>query len=160
MDKGFIPSFGVIGFLDATHQGVQFSNSEDPVLYLKDPDKMSRDERRKMLDQIASMNDLSYKEFNDPEITAKIQQYEMAFRMQTAVPEMTDVSKEPDSIIKLYGPDCLCPEPMPPIAFSTENFPKAVSDSFSFTIKDGISMGIFQTKWHSKLKMWDQALRP
>jgi hypothetical protein len=97
------------GFLDATHQGVQFSNSEDPVLYLKDPDKMSRDERRKMLDQIASMNDLSYKEFNDPEITAKIQQYEMAFRMQTAVPEMTDVSKEPDSIIKLYGPDCLVP---------------------------------------------------
>jgi hypothetical protein len=97
------------GFLDATHQGVQFSNSEDPVLYLKDPEKMNRDERRKMLDQIASMNDLNYKEFNDPEITAKIQQYEMAFRMQTAVPEMTDVSKEPDSIIKLYGPDCLVP---------------------------------------------------
>ncbi|MBB6325600.1 hypothetical protein FHS59_001215 [Algoriphagus iocasae] len=97
------------GFLDATHQGVQFSNSEDPVLYLKDPKSMSRDERRKMLDQIAAMNDLSYREFNDPEISAKIQQYEMAFRMQTAVPEMTDVSKEPDSIIKMYGPDCLVP---------------------------------------------------
>lgn len=97
------------GFLDATHQGVQFSNSEDPVLYLKDPKSMSRDERRKMLDQIASMNDLSYQEFNDPQISAKVQQYEMAFRMQTAVPEMTDVSKEPDSIIKMYGPDCLVP---------------------------------------------------
>lgn len=97
------------GFLDATHQGVQFSNSEDPVLYLKDPESMSRDERRKMLDQIAALNDLSYREFNDPAITAKVQQYEMAFRMQTAVPEMTDVSKEPDSIIKMYGPDCLVP---------------------------------------------------
>ena len=97
------------GFLDATHQGVQFSNSEDPVLYLKDPKSMNRDERRKMLDQIASMNDLSYREFNDPQISAKVQQYEMAFRMQTAVPEMTDVSKEPDSVIKMYGPDCLVP---------------------------------------------------
>lgn len=97
------------GFLDATHQGVQFSNSEDPVLYLKDPKGMDRVERRKMLDQIAQMNDLSYREFNDPEIVAKVKQYEMAFRMQTAVPEITDISKEPDSIIKLYGPDCLVP---------------------------------------------------
>lgn len=97
------------GFLDATHQGVQFSNSEDPVLYLKDPKSMNRDERRKMLDQIASMNDLSFQEFNDPQISAKVQQYEMAYRMQTAVPEMTDVSKEPDSVIKMYGPDCLVP---------------------------------------------------
>jgi hypothetical protein len=97
------------GFLDATHQGVQFSNSEDPVLYLKDPKSMSRDERRKMIDQIAAINDLSFKEFNDPQISAKVQQYEMAYRMQTAVPEMTDMSKEPDSVIKLYGPDCLVP---------------------------------------------------
>lgn len=97
------------GFLDATHQGVQFSNSEDPVLYLKDPESMSRSERRKMIDQIAALNELNLKEFNDPEIAAKVQQYEMAYRMQTAVPEMTDVSKEPESIIKLYGPDCLVP---------------------------------------------------
>ncbi|MDI1322618.1 MAG: DUF1501 domain-containing protein [Algoriphagus sp.] len=97
------------GFLDATHQGVQFSNSEDPVLYLKDPKSMNRDERRKMIDQIAAINDLSFKEFNDPQISAKVQQYEMAYRMQTAVPEMTDISKEPDSVIKMYGPDCLVP---------------------------------------------------
>ena len=97
------------GFLDATHQGVQFSNSEDPVLYLSDPDGMSRDQRRKMIDQIASMNELNYQEFNDPSITAKVQQYEMAYRMQTAVPEITDTSNEPDSIVKLYGPDCLVP---------------------------------------------------
>ncbi|TXE05171.1 DUF1501 domain-containing protein [Algoriphagus aquimarinus] len=97
------------GFLDATHQGVQFSNSEDPVLYLKDPESMSRAERRKMIDQIAEMNNLSMQQFNDPEISAKVKQYEMAYRMQTAVPEMTDISKEPESIIKLYGPDCLVP---------------------------------------------------
>ena len=97
------------GFLDATHQGVQFSNSEDPVLYLSDPNGMSRDQRRKMIDQIAAMNDLNYQEFNDPSITAKVQQYEMAYRMQTAVPEITDTSKEPDSVVKLYGPDCLVP---------------------------------------------------
>ncbi|WP_316814527.1 DUF1501 domain-containing protein [Pedobacter nyackensis] len=97
------------GFLDSTHQGVQFSSGEDPVLYLKDPEGLDRFERRKMLDQLAQMNDLSYKEFGDPEINAKVQQYEMAYRMQTAVPEITDLSKEPDDIIKLYGPDCLVP---------------------------------------------------
>ncbi|WP_197086558.1 DUF1501 domain-containing protein [Sphingobacterium sp. IITKGP-BTPF85] len=97
------------GFLDSTHQGVQFSSGEDPVLYLKDPDGLNRFERRKMLDQLAAMNDLSYQEFGDPEINAKVQQYEMAYRMQTAVPEVTDLSKEPDDIIKLYGADCLNP---------------------------------------------------
>lgn len=97
------------GFLDSTHQGVQFSSGEDPVLYLKDPEGLDRFERRKMLDQLAQLNDLSYQEFGDPEINAKVQQYEMAYRMQTAVPEITDLSKEPDDIIKLYGPDCLVP---------------------------------------------------
>jgi len=97
------------GFLESTHQGVQFSASEDPVLYLKDPEGMNRFERRKMLDKLAELNSMSYKEFGDPEINAKIQQYEMAYRMQTAVPEITDVSKEPDDIIKMYGPDCLVP---------------------------------------------------
>jgi hypothetical protein len=97
------------GFLDAKHQGVQFSNSEDPVLYLSDPKAMTREQRRNMLDHLSAMNELNFKEYQDPQITTKIQQYEMAFRMQTAVPEITDVSKEPDSIIKLYGPDCLVP---------------------------------------------------
>lgn len=97
------------GFLDSRHQGVQFSSGEDPVLYLKDPAGLSRFERRKMLDKLAEMNELSYQEFNDPEITAKVQQYEMAYRMQTAVPEVTDISKEPQEIIDLYGKDCRTP---------------------------------------------------
>jgi hypothetical protein len=70
---------------------------------------MDRDERRKMLDKLAQLNQSTFEEFGDPEINAKIQQYEMAFRMQTAVPEVTDMSKEPESTIKLYGPECLVP---------------------------------------------------
>jgi hypothetical protein len=97
------------GFLDSVHQGVQFSSGEDPVLYLKDSKGLSREERRVMLDNIAELNQLSYEKFGDPEISAKIKQYEMAYRMQTTVPEIMDLSKEPDSVIKLYGPDCLVP---------------------------------------------------
>jgi hypothetical protein len=97
------------GFLDSIHQGVQFSKGEDPVLYIKDPAGMARGERREMLDQLAQLNQMSYEEFGDPEITAKVKQYEMAYRMQTAVPEVMDLSKESDDIVKLYGPDCLVP---------------------------------------------------
>ncbi len=97
------------GFLDSIHQGVQFSSGENPVLYLKDPDSMTRQDRRKMIDKIAELNESSYKDFGDPEISTKIQQYEMAYRMQTIVPEITDVSKEPEDTLKLYGPDCLVP---------------------------------------------------
>lgn len=97
------------GFLDSVHQGVQFSSGEDPVLYLNDPYGVKRADRRKMLDKIAALNEINYNSFGDPEINAKIQQYEMAFRMQTAVPEVTDLSNEPDDIVKLYGPKCLVP---------------------------------------------------
>ncbi|MEP6681816.1 MAG: DUF1501 domain-containing protein [Parafilimonas sp.] len=97
------------GFLDSIHQGVQFSSGENPVLYLNNPDGMNKADRRKMLDKLAELNEDSYKEFGDPEIKTKIKQYEMAYRMQTAVPEITDMSKEPESIIKLYGPECLVP---------------------------------------------------
>ncbi|MEQ6120519.1 DUF1501 domain-containing protein [Reichenbachiella sp. MALMAid0571] len=97
------------GFLDSNHQGVQFSASEDPVLYLNNPAGIDMQSRKKMLDHLASLNEMGYQEFGDPEIHAKIQQYEMAYRMQTAVPEVTDISKEPDHIIKMYGADCMQP---------------------------------------------------
>jgi len=97
------------GFLDSTHQGVQLSASEDPILYLKNPKGMDADSRRKMLNHLGSLNELGLEEFGDPEIKAKIKQYEMAYRMQTAVPEITDVSKEPDHIKKMYGPDSMIP---------------------------------------------------
>ena len=97
------------GFLDSVHQGVQFSSGENPVLYLNDPESVTKSDRRLMLDKIASLNEQSYASFGDPEISAKVQQYELAYRMQTAVPEVTDLTKEPESIIKLYGPECMVP---------------------------------------------------
>lgn len=97
------------GFLDSVHQGVQFSSGENPVLYLNNHESINPADRRNMLDQVAALNEESYKELGDPEIAARVQQYEMAYRMQTAVPEITDLSREPESIIKLYGPDCLVP---------------------------------------------------
>ncbi len=97
------------GFLDSIHQGVQFSSGEDPVLYLNNPAGIDKEGRRRMLDQLAQLNNMAFEEFGDPEIQTKIQQYEMAYRMQSSVPELTDLSKEPDSIIKMYGSDCLVP---------------------------------------------------
>jgi hypothetical protein len=97
------------GFLDSTHQGVVFSSGEDPILYLNDPAGTERVARRRMLDNLSELNSMAYKEFGDPEIHSKIQQYELAYRMQTAVPELTDLSKEPDQIVKMYGPECLVP---------------------------------------------------
>ena len=97
------------GFLDSVHQGVQFSNGENPVLYLNNPEGIDKADRRRMLDRVASLNEESFQQYGDPEIKAKIQQYEMAYRMQTAIPEVTDISKEPESIVKMYGPDCLVP---------------------------------------------------
>jgi hypothetical protein len=97
------------GFLDSVHQGVQFSSGENPILYLQDPDGMDRNTRRKMVDQIAALNEMELKKFGDPETAAKISQYEMAYRMQTAVPEIMDTSRESEDIIKLYGADCLVP---------------------------------------------------
>ncbi|MGY6649436.1 DUF1501 domain-containing protein [Wenyingzhuangia sp. IMCC45574] len=97
------------GFLDSTHQGVQLSASEDPILYLNNPKGMDKLTRRKMLDRLGMLNEQSYQEFGDPEIHSKIQQYELAYRMQTAVPEVTDISKEPESIKQLYGEDCTVP---------------------------------------------------
>jgi hypothetical protein len=79
------------------------------VLYLNNHESVNKTDRRKMLDKLEQLNAETFKESGDPEVNAKIQQYEMAYRMQTAVPDITDVSKEPDDIVKLYGPDCLIP---------------------------------------------------
>ncbi|GAA4432507.1 DUF1501 domain-containing protein [Ravibacter arvi] len=93
------------GFLDSIHQGVQFNSGENPVLYLKDPKGMDPTDRRKMLDKLAALNQVAFEESGDPEINARIRQYEMAYRMQTAVPETLDLSRETDETFELYGPD-------------------------------------------------------
>jgi hypothetical protein len=97
------------GFLDSIHQGVQFSSGEEPVKYLTDPEFIKRGDKREILDEISALNQESYKEIGDPEIVTKIQQYELSYRMQMAVPEITSLQNEPESIVKMYGPECLVP---------------------------------------------------
>jgi hypothetical protein len=93
------------GFLPSEHQGVQFRGGSDPVLYLSNPPGLSSEARRRQLDGIAKLNAKQYKAFADPEINTRISQYEMAFRMQTSVPELVDISKESQSVLDMYGPD-------------------------------------------------------
>ena len=97
------------GFLNSVHQGVQFRSGKDPVLYLKDPEGVSKMDRRNMLDHLSKLNALHLEEFGDPETNARIAQYELAYRMQTSVPETMDISKEPDYIYRMYGPDAAQP---------------------------------------------------
>ncbi|MCA9248543.1 MAG: DUF1501 domain-containing protein [Planctomycetales bacterium] len=92
------------GFLPSQHQGVQFRGGNDPVLYLTDPKGIDRGLRRSMLDGLASLNRERLAAVRDPEIEARISQYEMAFRMQTSVPDLMDVSREPDHVFDSYGP--------------------------------------------------------
>ncbi len=97
------------GFLPSRYQGVKFRSVGDPVLWLSDPKDMSRPDRRAYLDTLGEMNRLQLAETGDPEIETRIAQYEMAFRMQASVPELTDLSKEPASTFALYGEDARRP---------------------------------------------------
>ncbi|GMW01386.1 MAG: hypothetical protein AMXMBFR84_25230 [Candidatus Hydrogenedentota bacterium] len=93
------------GFLPSVYQGVKFQGNGDPVLYLSNPDGVSSSLRRRMLDDVAAINQESHAEYQDPETVTRIEQYELAYRMQTSVPELTDLSQEPESTFELYGPD-------------------------------------------------------
>lgn len=93
------------GFLPTQHAGVTFRSVGDPVLYLRDPDGVSRSVRRQMLDNLAELNELTYQQVGDPETAARLKQYEMAFRMQASVPELADLDKESEATFNMYGPD-------------------------------------------------------
>jgi uncharacterized protein DUF1501 len=93
------------GFLPSSYQGVRFRAGSAPVLFLDDPPGMSKPARRQMLDAVAKLNTLRHDAYGDPEIETRIAQYEMAYRMQTSVPELMDLSKEPDSVFEMYGPE-------------------------------------------------------
>jgi hypothetical protein len=96
-------------FLPSSHQGVKLRSSGDPVLYLQDPTGASLDDKRQLLDGLARLNAFRFDEVGDPEITTRIAAYEMAYRMQMSVPELTDVSDEPASTFELYGSDARVP---------------------------------------------------
>jgi hypothetical protein len=97
------------GFLPSRYQGVKFRSVGDPVLYLSDPEGFSSTDRRRFLDALEKLNQMNLDTFRDPEISTRISQYEMAFRMQTSVPELTDLSKEPPHVFDLYGEDAKTP---------------------------------------------------
>ncbi|MDX1981579.1 MAG: DUF1501 domain-containing protein [Bryobacteraceae bacterium] len=91
------------GFLSAQYSGVALRSGADPVLYIQNPDGVPPQVRRRMLDALGQLNTITHEKLADPETRVRIAQYEMAFRMQSSVPELTDVSKEPESTYKLYG---------------------------------------------------------
>ncbi len=93
------------GFLPTRYQGVKFRSVGDPVLYLSNPDGFDQKDRRRYLDALGELNQARLEETRDPEIATRIAQYEMAFRMQSSVPELTDLSKEPQHVFDAYGPD-------------------------------------------------------
>jgi hypothetical protein len=93
------------GFLPSKHQGVALRSSGDPVLFMSNPPGVDPKTRRQMLDALARLNQRTFGEIGDPEIQGRIAQYEMAYRMQTSVPELTDISDEPQHILEMYGPD-------------------------------------------------------
>jgi hypothetical protein len=97
------------GFLPTKFQGVKFRSAGDPVLYLTDPSGFTRDDRRMFLNALAKLNQGAFEDYGDPEIATRIAQYEMAFRMQASVPDLTDLSHEPEHVFKLYGDDAKKP---------------------------------------------------
>ena len=100
------------GFLPSIHQGVRFRSKGDPVLYVSNPDGINRQVRRRILDGIRQVNQMKFESIGDPEIATRIEQYEMAYRMQASVPELMDVSDEPDDVFDLYGPEAKTPGTM------------------------------------------------
>ena len=107
-DKRGQPLYGRLwgnGFLPSEFQGVQFRAGKDAVLYLNNPSGIATADRRRQLDLLGQLQERQFDDLGDPEIMARLSQYEMAFRMQASVPDVTDISGEPESIFELYGPD-------------------------------------------------------
>ncbi len=97
------------GFLATKYSGVALRSKGDPVLFIKDPPGIDRSDRRNMLDALGKLNESSFQRFGDPETQTRIAQYEMAFRMQASVPDLTDISKESKETLEMYGPDVTKP---------------------------------------------------
>jgi hypothetical protein len=97
------------GFLDSKHQGVRFASGKDPVYFLSNPEGVSPESRRALLDALRAVNRSQLDRVLDPEIESRMAQYELAYRMQTSVPDVTDIANEPKSVLALYGPDATKP---------------------------------------------------
>lgn len=109
MDQPLYDRLWGSGFLPTNHQGIKFRSGADPVLFLSNPAGIDASDRRRMLDDLAKLNEIQLAEQGDPEISTRISQYELAYRMQTSVPELMDISQESNSTIDLYGPEARTP---------------------------------------------------
>jgi len=133
------------GFLDSIHQGVHLQSGKDPVLYLQNPPGTDKQSRGKMLEHIASLNRIQEEEFGDPEITTRIAQYEMAYRMQTSVPEVMNFSDEPEALLNYMVPIPCNPARLPRTAFWQGACPSEAFGSFNFIIWGGMRIKIYRT---------------
>lgn len=127
------------GFLPSKYQGVQFRAGKDPVLYLNNPEGYDGMDRKEMLGYLSRLNRLQNDPYGDPEVEARIAQYEMAYRMQTSVPEVMSMADEPDETSSCTDPTAGIPALMPPIVSWRANYWKKMLSLFSFTIRDGTS---------------------
>jgi len=107
--QGLLARLWGSGFLPSAHQGVQFRSAGEPVLYLNDPAGLTRERRRVLLDASGELNRLQHAQNGDPEIETRINQFEMAYRMQRSVPELMELSGEPAHVLESYGPDVTQP---------------------------------------------------
>ncbi|WP_390622484.1 DUF1501 domain-containing protein [Candidatus Laterigemmans baculatus] len=107
MERARLGTPGSSGFLSPHYQGIKFRGVGDPVIHLSNPPGFGPADRRRMLDSVAQLNRLKHQQCPDPEITSRIAQYELAYRMQSSVPELADLSQESQAVLDLYGPDVL-----------------------------------------------------
>jgi Protein of unknown function (DUF1501) len=108
-DQSLLSRYWNTGFMPSKYQGVAFRTSSDPVAYLSNPPGINKEIQRRVLNDLTGLNQMSYEEYLDPEIEARIAQYEMAYRMQTSMPDLMDLSKEPESVFEMYGPEARKP---------------------------------------------------
>lgn len=145
------------GFLPSKYQGVKFRSVGDPVLYLSDPAGMQREDRRAYLDTLGALNREQQAEYGDPEIATRIAQYEMAFRMQASVPELTDLSKEPQATFDLYGEDARKPGTFAANALLARRLAERGVRSIQLFHRDWDHHGGLQTGLPKRCKEVDQA---
>ena len=108
-EQAISPRLWSSGYLPSEYAGVSFRSKGDPILFINNPPGVSGDVRKQTITTLNQLNELNYREVGDPETHARIQQYEMAFRMQSSVPELTDLAQEPEYVFKLYGDEARKP---------------------------------------------------